>query len=86
MENKEVYYTYMVRCSDGSLYTGWTVDLERRLRAHNGQISGGAKYTAGRRPVFLVWNQCFTTRREAQVKECALKRLSRAEKEALLKA
>ena len=45
------FYTYMVECADGSLYTGWTVDLKQRVAAHNGEIPGGAKYTRTRRPV-----------------------------------
>ena len=45
---EEKFYTYIVRCADGSLYTGWTTDLEKRIRAHNGEIKGGAKYTRGR--------------------------------------
>ena len=52
------FYTYMVECADGSLYTGWTVDLKQRVAAHNGEIPGGSKYTRTRRPVSLVW---FTT-------------------------
>ena len=46
-----ISWTYIVRCADGSLYTGWTKDLDKRLEAHNGQIPGGAKYTRTRRPV-----------------------------------
>ena len=46
-------YTYIVRCSDGSLYTGWTNDLEKRIKAHN--EGKGAKYTKSRRPVELVY-------------------------------
>ena len=47
------FYTYMVECADGSLYTGWTVDLKQRVAAHNGEIPGGSKYTRTRRPVSL---------------------------------
>ena len=78
------HWTYMVQCADGSLYTGWTTDIERRLKAHNGQIPGGAKYTAGRRPVSLAWCQSFATKQEAQSREYAVKQLSKKEKEKLV--
>lgn len=71
-------YTYMVRCSDESLYTGWTTDLDKRLRDHN---SGkGAKYTKNRRPVKLVYYETFETKEEAMSREWHIKRLSRREK------
>lgn len=69
---------YILRCADGTLYTGWTTDLERRLRAHNsGQ---GAKYTRGRRPVRLVYWEEQPNRSAAQRREAAIRRLSRARK------
>ena len=56
-------YTYLLECSDGTLYCGWTNDLEKRVKAHN---SGrGAKYTKSRRPVRLVWYETFETKEEA---------------------
>lgn len=71
-------YTYMVRCVDGSLYTGWTYDLEKRVAVHN---SGkGAKYTKSRLPVELVYHERFTTKEEAMSREYAIKRLTRSEK------
>ena len=71
-------YTYMVRCGDGSLYTGWTYDLEKRVAVHN---SGkGAKYTKSRLPVELVYHERFTTKEEAMSREYAIKRLTRSEK------
>ncbi|MCI7125045.1 MAG: GIY-YIG nuclease family protein [Agathobaculum sp.] len=77
-------YTYLLRCADGTLYCGWTNDLAARLAAHN---SGkGAKYTRARRPVRLVYSEPHPTRGEAMRREAAIKRLSRAEKEALLAA
>lgn len=82
----ELFYTYMVRCSDGSLYTGWTTDLEQRVRAHNGEIGGGAKYTRSRRPVELVWSTPFRRKQEAQAMEHQVKRMSKAEKNALVAA
>lgn len=74
-------YTYLLRCADGSLYCGWTNDLTARLAAHN---SGkGAKYTRGRGPVTLVYSECFATQGEAMRREAAIKKLGRAEKQAL---
>lgn len=71
-------YVYILRCSDNTLYCGWTPDLERRLRAHNsGQ---GAKYTRSRLPAELVYYEEYETRREAMSREWHLKRLSRREK------
>lgn len=76
-------YTYMVRCGDGSLYTGWTNDLEKRVMAHN--LGKGAKYTKSRLPVELVYHERFATKEEAMSREYAIKRLTRREKEQLLK-
>jgi len=73
-----VAVVYILQCADGTLYTGWTMDIERRLRAHNsGQ---GAKYTRGRRPVRLAYREEQPTRSEAQRREAAIRRLSRADK------
>ena len=74
---------YMVRCRDGSLYTGCTHDLPGRIAAHNG--GQGARYTAGRRPVVLVYSETADDRSEAQKREYEIKRLSRQEKEDLIK-
>lgn len=76
-------YTYILKCRDGSLYTGWTTDLERRLKAHND--GKGAKYTKSRRPVVLAYYETFDTKEEAMKRECAIKRLRRNEKLKLLK-
>ena len=75
MENN---YVYILRCGDGSLYTGWTNHLEERVAAH--QAGRGAKYTRGRGPVELVYWERFSTREEAMRREYAIKRLSRADK------
>ena len=75
-------YTYIVRCAYGSLYTGWTDDLEKRVAAHN--AGKGAKYTRSRRPVTLVYHETFATPREAMSREWHLKRLTRAQKLALI--
>jgi predicted GIY-YIG superfamily endonuclease len=77
-------YTYIVRCSDGSLYTGWTNDLEKRIKAHN--EGKGAKYTKSRRPVELVYYEAFEKKEEAMSREWAIKQMSREEKKGLLKA
>lgn len=71
-------FTYILKCSDGSLYTGWTNDLERRVKAHN--AGKGAKYTKCRRPVELVYFEAFSTKQEAMRREWEIKQLSRVEK------
>ena len=75
-------YTYILRCADGTLYTGWTNDLTKRVNAHN--AGTGAKYTRARRPVELVYYEVFPTKEEAMKREAAIKALTRDEKEALL--
>ena len=77
-------YTYIVACADGSLYTGWTTDLEKRVRAHNS--GAGAKYTSGRTPVRLVYFEEHPDERAARRREYALKKLSRRQKLALFQA
>ena len=78
----EENYTYMVRCCDGSFYIGWTNNLKKRLEANN---SGkGAKYTKSRRPVELVYYECFQTKQEAMSREWHLKQLTHAKKQELL--
>lgn len=71
-------YTYIVKCRDGTLYTGWTNDLTNRLLAHN--AGTGAKYTRSRRPVVLVYQERFATKEEAMRREWAIKQLTRAQK------
>ena len=75
-------YTYMVKCSDGTLYTGWTTDLEHRVKAHND--GEGAKYTRSRRPVVLVYYEEYTTKAEAMKREYSIKQLTRKQKEKLI--
>ena len=71
-------YTYLLECSDGTLYTGWTNHLEKRVEDHN---SGrGAKYTKSRRPVELVYYEQFETKEEAMSREVKVKQLSRKQK------
>jgi len=77
-------FTYILECADGTLYTGWTEDLDRRVQAHN--TGRGARYTRGRRPVRLVYWEVQTSRSAAQRREVALRRLSRAQKQQLIHA
>lgn len=71
-------YTYIVRCADGTLYTGWTNDLDARVAAHS---SGrGAKYTRSRGPVELVYSESFPEKSAALRREAEIKRLTRAQK------
>jgi len=85
-EGAERHYVYIVRCGDGSYYTGCTKDVSQRLRRHNGELGGGARYTRTRRPVVLVHCEEFSSLSEARRRERALKRLSRADKELLISA
>lgn len=78
------YSLYIVECADGSLYTGIAVDVERRIRDHNGATRKGARYTAARRPVVLVYAAPFATRSQALKAEIRVKRLTRSQKEALI--
>ena len=75
-------FTYIVRCSDGTLYTGWTNDLEKRIACHNQKK--GAKYTKTRRPVELVYFEHFATKEEAMSREYHIKQLKRSQKQALI--
>ena len=77
-------YTYMVKCADGTLYTGWTNCVEKRLKAHN-EGKAGAKYTRAKRPVELVYYEGYATKEEAMRREYAIKQLTRKAKEALIK-
>ena len=77
-------YTYILKCKDETLYTGWTNDIEKRLEAHN--AGKGAKYTRSRRPVELVYLEQIETKEEAMRREGEIKQLSRTEKWKLIKA
>ena len=75
-------FVYILKCADGTYYTGWTTDPERRVRTHN---SGkGARYTRARRPVELVYLEEYDDKISAQKREYAIKRLSRSEKEEVI--
>ena len=77
-----VHCMYVVKCADGTLYTGYSPDVEARVAAHN--AGKGAKYTKTRRPVELVASAAFETKHEAMSAEWHFKQLSRAQKDALL--
>jgi putative endonuclease len=84
MEIKEItgHFVYMLQCADGTIYSGYSTDPNRRVKIHN---SGrGAKYTRSHLPVELVFTECFPTRSEALKREAALKKLSHAKKLALI--
>ena len=75
-------YTYILRCGDGSFYTGWTNDLEKRIRAH--REGRGGKYTRTHAPVELVYFESFDTKNEAMSREWHIKQLTRKQKLALI--
>lgn len=77
-----MWYVYLLRCADGTLYAGCTIDPQRRLQQHN--TGRGAKYTRSRRPVSLVYVEPAEDHSQALRREVALKRLSRREKLALI--
>jgi putative endonuclease len=82
----EAWQVYIVRCADGSLYTGIARDLERRIAEHNADKGQGASYTRSRRPVRLVYREPAADRSAASKREYQIKQLSRAEKLALILA
>lgn len=75
-------YTYILKCNDGTLYTGWTNNIDKRLKDHND--GKGAKYTKVRRPVELVYYEEFELKEEAMKREYAIKQLTRKQKEELV--
>ncbi len=79
------WYVYMLRCADGSLYTGITRDIERRVKEHNTSDRLAARYTRSRRPVILVWSEDHPDRSSALKREAQLKKFKRSFKEDLLK-
>lgn len=78
-----MWFVYIVRCNDDSLYTGVTTDIARRLREHNGETRSGAKYTLAKRPVSIVYLETAPTRSTALKREAAIKKLSHAQKRKL---
>jgi putative endonuclease len=78
------WFVYILRCADNSLYTGVTTDLDKRLKQHNGIEKNGAKYTRGRQPVKLVYQENSSSRAAAYKREHAIKSLKKSEKERLI--
>ncbi|MFC5368450.1 GIY-YIG nuclease family protein [Salinirubrum litoreum] len=77
-----MHHVYVLECADGSLYTGYTTDVERRVAEHD--AGEGAKYTRGRTPVELVYSESFDSRSAAMSREYEIKQLSRVKKERLV--
>jgi putative endonuclease len=77
------WYVYIVRCADGTLYTGITTDLVRRIEEHNG-TGKGARYTRGRQPVELVYSERVVDRSEAGRREYLIKQMNQDQKRALI--
>ncbi len=77
-------YAYILRCSDGTYYTGWTNDLDKRLASHN--EGKGSKYTRTRLPVELVYFEAFATKQEAMRREARIKKMRRRDKEKLIQS
>lgn len=73
-----MYFTYIVECNDGTLYTGFTNEIKRRIKMHN--LGKGAKYTRGRVPVVLKYYEVFSTKGEALKREYSIKKMTRNEK------
>lgn len=79
-----MHYTYIVECSDGTLYTGYTINIEKRLQAHNS--NNGAKYTRGRTPVLLKYFEEFDNKSDAMKREAQIKKMRRGKKLLLINA
>jgi putative endonuclease len=77
-DSKKKFFVYIVKCKEGTYYTGYTNDVRNRLKAHND--GKGAKYTRGRRPVELVWNKEYKYRKSARKEEYRIKQLRRDQK------
>lgn len=82
-KNDTAWHVYILRCADGSLYTGVTTNIQRRLQEHNDAVKG-AKYTRARQPVSLVYSESVEDRSSAQIREAQLKKLDRKQKLALI--
>jgi putative endonuclease len=79
----KLYYTYILLCEDGSYYTGYTTDVQRRFEEH---LSGkGAKYTRSHKPKGIIYKKQFKTRKEAMKYECEIKKLTHVQKENMIR-
>jgi putative endonuclease len=76
------FYIYIAECCDGTLYTGWTDDLDKRAKTHN--EGRGGRYTRSRRPIKMVYSEEFASKREAMSREWAIKKMRRAAKQSLI--
>jgi putative endonuclease len=83
-KKEKKYFVYILECFDGNFYTGVCVDLKKRLRQHNGEILGGAKYTKYRRPVKIIYFEELKNRSEAQIRESEIKKFSKDKKKDLV--
>ncbi len=79
------YYVYILECADGSFYTGIAIDLEKRIKQHNGLLKGGAIYTSNKRPVKLIYKEEYKTHLEAARREVEIKGWTREKKERFFK-
>jgi len=84
MEKSASFYVYILECADGAYYTGYTNDLEKRIKEHSG-TKRGAKYLRGKLPVKLVWSKEYKYRYYAMSAEYKIKQLTRLQKESLVK-
>lgn len=84
LRNIQIYYFYILRCSDGTLYCGMSNDLDNRLAEHNLGGAKSAKYTRGRGPVKLVYQESFNSKSEAMKRECEVKKWTKIKKEILV--
>ena len=82
---RHLWHVYLLQCADGSLYAGSTTDLGRRLRQHNGELRGGARYTRVRRPVVHLWSQSVSDRSTACRLEARIKAMTRQQKMAVVR-
>ena len=81
-----MYYLYILRCRDNSLYCGQTNNLERRINEHNFDNNKSAKYLRGKKPVKLVYSEKYSTLQEAMKREIQIKKLTKAKKEAMIES
>jgi putative endonuclease len=86
MTDYPIYFTYIVKCADGTYYTGKTPNLLKRIKQHNGELAGGAKYTKIRRPVILHYFEEHVSNKLAVRREFELKKLTHKKKENLCNA
>lgn len=84
IKRKNRHFVYMLECKDGSYYTGYTNNIEKRIKEHNSGQGKGAKYTRYRRPVELVWRKEYRYLKKAMQKEIEIKKLRRYQKEKLI--